>query len=648
MEPTPPQPSATSPVHSSPPDARSPIAHVATIRNFSIIAHIDHGKSTLSDRLLEATGTIDPRKMSEQLLDSMDLEREKGITIKARAVRMAYQPPPAQPSSQPTSATPGPYQLNLIDTPGHVDFAYEVSRSLAACEGALLVVDASSGIQAQTLANVYMALEQDLTIIPVINKIDLPTAMPDQVARELVEIIGFSEDEILRVSAKTGAGIPELLQAIVDRVPPPTGDPAAPPRALIFDEAYDVFKGVIAYVRVVDGIFHGPAPLQLMASRRRFEPMEFGSFSPQLEPRPKLTAGEVGYIATGLKDVGDARVGDTITDWRQPAQEPLAGYQEAKPMVFAGLYPAQSADYPLLSDALDKLRLSDSSVQYQKESSAALGFGYRMGFLGLLHMEIVQERLEREYDLSLIFTAPSVEYEVETTDGVTTLIDNPAALPDPTRIREVREPWLRISVIAPNRYVGAIMEIVTGRRGKFEKMEYIERGEVAADSDRLRVLLEYAIPLAEILSDFYDELKSRTQGYASLDYHITGYRPAKLVKLEIKVNSEPVDALSAIVHTDNAQHLGRELVVKLRSRIPRQLFDVPVQAAIGGKIIARETVKAQRKNVLSKCYGGDISRKRKLLSKQAAGKKRMKRVGNVDIPQEAFMAILELGSGSNN
>ena len=602
------------------------------IRNFCIIAHIDHGKSTLSDRLLEATGTVDPRKMSEQLLDTMDLEREKGITIKARAVRMRYERPD------------GEYQLNLIDTPGHVDFAYEVSRSLAACEGALLVVDAGSGIQAQTLANVYLALEQNVTIIPLINKIDLPAAMPDQVRRELVDVIGFASDEILQVSAKTGAGIPELLDAIVDRVPPPAGDPGAPPRALIFDEEYDAYKGVVAYVRVVDGVLQGSAPLRLMASARRFEPMEFGAFSPQLSPIPALYAGEVGYVATGLKEVGDARVGDTITDWRRPAQEALPGYAEAKPMVFAGLYPAQSADYPLLSDALDKLRLSDSSVHYQKESSAALGFGYRMGFLGLLHMEIVQERLEREYDLSLIFTAPSVEYEVETTDGAVRMIDNPADLPDPTRIHEVREPWLRISVIAPNRYVGPIMEVVTARRGRFDKMEYLEHGEVASDSDRLRVLLEYEVPLAEILSDFYDELKSRTQGYASLDYHLVGHRAAKLVKLEVLVNGTPVDALSAIVHADNAQYQGRELVVKLRSLIPRQMFDVPVQAAVGAKIIARETVKAQRKNVLSKCYGGDVSRKRKLLAKQAKGKKRMKRVGNVEIPQEAFLAVLEIGS----
>ncbi|MXY78805.1 MAG: elongation factor 4 [Chloroflexi bacterium] len=618
-----------------PASPRSPSGDAAMIRNFCIIAHIDHGKSTLSDRLLEATATVDPRKMAEQLLDSMDLEREKGITIKARAVRMRYEDPGGDS-----------YQLNLIDTPGHVDFAYEVSRSLAACEGALLVVDAGAGIQAQTLANVYLALEQDLTIIPVINKIDLPAADPDHVARELVDVVGFGADEILRVSAKTGEGVAALLEAIVARVPAPAGDPAAPPRALIFDQAYDAYKGVVAYVRVAEGTLRGTAPLRLMASARRFEPMEFGTFAPQLAPLPALHAGEVGYVATGLKEVGDARVGDTISDWRRPADAALPGYAEAKPMVFAGLYPAQSADYPLLGDALDKLRLSDSSVQYQKESSAALGFGYRMGFLGLLHMEIVQERLEREYDLSLIFTAPSVEYEVQTTDGQVLRIDNPADLPSPTRIAEVREPWLRISVIAPHRYVGAIMEIVNQRRGRFEKMEYLERGEVSADSDRLRVLLEYEIPLAEILSDFYDELKSRTQGYASLDYHLVGYRAASLVKLEILVNSEPVDALSAIVHAENAPRRGRELVVKLRSRIPRQLFDVPVQASIGGKIVARETVKARRKNVLAKCYGGDVTRKRKLLAKQAEGKKRMKRVGNVEIPQEAFMTVLEIGTGA--
>ncbi|MEE9277059.1 MAG: translation elongation factor 4 [Dehalococcoidia bacterium] len=604
----------------------------AQIRNFCIIAHIDHGKSTLSDRLLEATGTVDPRKMEAQLLDSMDLEREKGITIKARAVRMTYRPPQG-----------GPLQLNLLDTPGHVDFAYEVSRSLAAAEGALLVVDAAAGIQAQTLANVYMALEQDLTIIPVVNKIDLAVAQPEQVTRELVDVIGFGEDEVLFVSAKTGEGIGELLEAIVERIPAPAGDAEAAARALIFDSAYDSYKGVLAYVRVVDGRLRGGEPLRLMAARRRFEPMEVGTFAPELAPLPELAAGEVGYLATGLKDVSDVRVGDTVTRWKNPASTPLPGYAEAKPMVFAGLYPSQSSDYPLLSEALDKLRLSDSSFHYEPESSVALGFGYRMGFLGLLHMEIVQERLEREYNLSLIFTSPSVEYEVAMTNGEVRRIDNPAALPERTRIAEVREPWVRMSVITPNRYVGAVMESVIGRRGKFEKMDYLERQGRQSDDGLQRVLLEYEAPLAEILTDFYDELKSRTQGYASLDYHLVEYRAAKLEKLEILVNGEPVDALSTIVHSELARKNGYDLVQKLRSLIPRQLFDVPVQAAVGGRIVARETVKAQRKNVLAKCYGGDVTRKRKLLAKQAAGKKRMKRVGNVEIPQEAFMAVLQIG-----
>ena len=604
----------------------------AHIRNFCIIAHIDHGKSTLSDRMLELTGTVDARDMSEQLLDSMDLEREKGITIKARAVRMSH-----------AVADGTAYEINLIDTPGHVDFTYEVSRRLAAAEGALLIVDAAAGIQAQTLANVYLALEQDLTIIPVVNKIDLPVAMPEAVARELSEVIGFDADEILFVSAKTGEGVPELLEAVIDRIPAPGGQDDAPARALIFDSEYDSYKGVIAYVRMVDGVLTGSAPLRLMSTNSRFEPVELGTFRPGLTAGSRLEAGEVGYVATGMKEVADVHVGDTVTTWAQPATTPLPGYAKAKPMVFAGLYPSQASDYPLLSAALEKLILSDASIQFEPESSTALGFGYRMGFLGLLHMEIVQERLEREYDLEMIFTAPSVEYEVETTDGTVTRIDNPADLPDPTRIAEVREPWVRISVIAPNRYVGAVMEIVTSRRGSFKKMEYLERGEVQADSDRLRVLLEYEAPLAEILTDFYDELKSKTQGYASLDYALIGYRPARLVKLEILVNSEPVDALSTIIERDNAQRHGRQLVEKLRSRIPRQMFDVPVQAAVGGRIVARETVRALRKNVLAKCYGGDVSRKRKLLSKQAAGKKRMKRVGNVEIPQEAFMAVLELG-----
>ncbi|MCZ6546268.1 MAG: translation elongation factor 4 [Chloroflexi bacterium] len=607
----------------------------ARTRNFAIIAHIDHGKSTLSDRLMEATGTVEPRQMSAQLLDSMDLEREKGITIKARAVHMRHE------------ALDGTtYDLNLVDTPGHVDFSYEVSRTLAASEGALLVVDAAEGIQAQTLANVYLALELDLTILPVVNKIDLPVARPEAVARELSEVVGFAESEVLFVSAKTGEGVDELLEAIVARIPPPAGQADGPARALIFDSEYDSYKGVIAYVRVMDGRFEGAKPLRLIKSGQRIEPMELGVFSPGLTPTGLLETGAVGYIATGLKDVAEVRVGDTVTTWAQPAQAPLTGYQEPKSMVFAGLYPTNAADYSELTDALEKLRLSDASIHFEPESSAALGFGYRMGFLGLLHMEIVQERLEREYGLELIFTAPSVAYELETTDGETRIVENPAALPDATRIAELREPWVEISVIAPNRYVGAVMETVTGRRGRFRRQEYLERGEVDARSDRLRVLLEYDIPLGEILTDFYDELKSRTQGFASLDYHLKGYEAANVVRLEILVNGEPVDALSMIVHRDQAQVQGRKLVERLRSLIPRQMFDVPIQAAIGSKIIARETVKALRKNVLSKCYGGDVSRKRKLLAKQAAGKKRLKRVGNVEIPQEAFMAVLDVSKSA--
>ena len=602
------------------------------IRNFSIIAHIDHGKSTLADRLLELTGTVAPREMEEQLLDSMDLEREKGITIKARAVRMAY-----------TAADGHAYQLNLVDTPGHVDFTYEVSRTLAAVEGALLIVDAAAGIQAQTLANAYMALEQNLTIIPVVNKIDLPVAQPQEVMRELVDVIGFAAEEIIFLSAKTGQGVPQLLEAIVQRLPAPTGDPDAPLRALLFDSEYDAYKGVVAYVRVVEGTIAGTAPLRLMQRYRKVEPLELGSFSPALTALRRISAGEVGYVATGLKDVGDVRVGDTLTSIANPAAQPLPGYAEAKPMVFAGLYPAQSSEYPALKVALEKLRLSDASLHYEPESSVALGFGFRMGFLGLLHMEIVQERLEREYDIALVFTAPSVEYEVLTSDGVVRRIDNPADLPDPSRISEVREPWLRLSVITPNRYVGTVMELVIGRRGGFDKMEYIDRNAAAVDADRQRVLLEFEAPLAEILVDFYDELKSSTQGYASLDYTLTDYRAAKLVKLEILVNGEPVDALSSIVHRERADVNGRALVERLRTLIPRQMFDVPLQAAVGGRVIARETIKAARKNVLSKCYGGDVTRKRKLLAKQAKGKRRMKRVGNVEIPQEAFLSVLRLG-----
>jgi len=612
------------------------------IRNFCIVAHIDHGKSTLSDRLIEATATVDRRDMSDQLLDSMDLEREKGITIKARAVRMDYRRPSGDE-----------YRLHLIDTPGHVDFSYEVSRSLAAAEGALLVVDAVEGIQAQTLANVYLAMEQDLTLIPVVNKIDLDIAQPEAIGAELVDVVGFSTDEILYVSAKTGQGIDELLDAIVDRIPPPEGAPLDPLRALIFDSEYDSYKGVIAHVRVVDGDVKGQSPLRLAATNRRFEAMEVGSFSPELRRLDSLSAGDVGYVATGLKDVADVRVGDTMTIGGRNQPDPLPGYREPKAMVFAGLYPANSADYQELSDALDKLRLSDSAIQYQPESSAALGFGCRMGFLGLLHMEIVQERLEREYGLELVFTAPSVEYEVEGVDGEVRLIENPSDLPAPNHVSEIREPWVRISVIAPHEYVGPVMETVTSRRGVFDHMEYLQRsssgngagganGSVQTTSE-IRVLLEYELPLSEILTDFYDELKSRTRGYASLDYSLIGYRPAKLVKLDLLINGEPVDALSAIVHSDAAAVQGRELADRLRRLIPRQLFDVPIQAAVGGRIIARETVRAMRKNVTAKCYGGDITRKRKLLARQAEGKRRLKRVGNVEIPQEAFLAVLQLG-----
>ena len=610
--------------------------HAPPVRNFCIVAHIDHGKSTLSDRLLEATGTVDPRDMSAQLLDSMALEREKGITIKARAVRMQH-----------TARDGQQYKLHLIDTPGHVDFSYEVSRSLAAAEGALLVVDAAEGIQAQTLANVYLALEQDLALVPVINKIDLDVARPEAVAAELADVVGFSHDEMLYVSAKTGQGIEELLQAIVERIPPPRGVQSEPLRALIFDSEYDPYKGVIAHVRVVDGEVAGRAQLRLNAADRRFEAMEVGSFSPGLRALPQLTAGDVGYVATGLKEVGDVRVGDTMTMAGRQRPEPLPGYREPKAMVFAGLYPANSVDYQDLSDALDKLRLSDSSIIYQAESSAALGFGFRMGFLGLLHMEIVQERLEREYGLELVFTAPSVEYEVETTDGGVERIENPSLLPAPPRIAEIREPWVQIHVITPQQFVGAVMEAVTSRRGRFERMEYLQRSGVSGNGgggdEQIRVLLEYAIPLSEILTDFYDDLKSRTHGYASLDYTLTGYQPAKLVKLDLLINGEPVDALSAIVHADRAASDGRRLADRLRRLIPRQLFDVPIQAAVGGRIVARETVRAMRKNVTAKCYGGDITRKRKLLQRQAEGKRRLKRVGNVEIPQEAFLAVLQIG-----
>jgi GTP-binding protein LepA len=604
------------------------------IRNFSIIAHIDHGKSTLADRLLERTGTIGPREAAAQFLDSMELEREKGVTIKAKAVRMHY------------TANDGlEYELNLIDTPGHVDFAYEVSRALVACEGALLVVDAAQGVQAQTLANLYAAIEQDLTIVPVINKIDLPNAEPDRVAEELERLIGFSRDEIIYASAKEGTGTSEILEAIVQRIPAPRGNPEAPLRALIFDSKYDSYKGVIAYVRVVDGRVPPAETLRLMSNNTRVDPIEVGVFTPGFYALPNLECGEVGYVATGLKSVREARVGDTFTTDARPATEPLPGYRPAKSMVFAGLYPAQATDYNLLRDALEKLHLSDAALTFEPESSVALGFGFRCGFLGLFHMEIVQERLEREYDLTLIFTAPSVEYQITKTDGAEMVLDNPADLPSPNEIAEIREPWVDISVVLPDRYVGAVMELTTSRRGVYKRMEYMDAGANAAGSGRaetMRVLIEYKVPLAEILTDYYDQLKSRTQGYASLDYTLAGYEPARLVKLDVLVNNQPVDALTIIVHPEEAQAKGRELVEKLRKLIPRQLFDVPIQSAIGGRIIARETVRAMRKNVLAKCYGGDVTRKRKLLEKQAEGKKRMRRVGNVEIPQEAFMAVLSL------
>jgi len=603
---------------------------ISRIRNFSIIAHIDHGKSTLADRLLERTGTIGPRESTAQFMDSMELEREKGVTIKAKAVRMAYKAPDG-----------AEYELNLIDTPGHVDFAYEVSRALVACEGALLIVDAAQGVQAQTLANLYSAIEQDLTIIPVINKIDLPNAEPERVAEELERIVGFSAEEMIYASAKEGTGTEEILQAIVDRIPAPKGNPAAPLRALIFDSKYDSYKGVIAYVRVVDGNIGQDQPLRLMANETRFDPVEIGAFTPAFYELPELTCGEVGYVATGLKSVREVGVGDTLTTQETANVEALPGYRPAKSMVFAGLYPAEANDYTLLREALEKLHLSDAALTYEPESSIALGFGFRCGFLGLFHMEIVQERLEREYDLTLIFTAPSVEYEVTKTDGTEIALDNPAELPTPNEIAEIREPWVDVSVVVPNRYVGAVMELTTARRGAYKRMEYLQGG-VADSASEMRVVLEYHVPLAEILTDYYDQLKSRTQGYASLDYTLVGYEPARLVKLDIMVNGQPVDALTLITHPEEAQVKGRELVEKLRSLIPRQLFDVPIQAAIGGRIIARETVKAMRKNVLAKCYGGDVTRKRKLLEKQAEGKKRMRRVGNVEIPQEAFMAVLSL------
>jgi GTP-binding protein LepA len=594
------------------------------IRNFSIIAHIDHGKTTLSDRLLEMTGTISERERREQMLDAMDLERERGITIKSKAVRMHY-----------TARDGQTYQFNLIDTPGHVDFGFEVGRALAAGEGAILVVDASQGIEAQTLANVYLALENDLTIIPVLNKIDLPGADPDHVAMEIEQVLGLPAEDVLRVSAKQGIGVDELLEAIVERIPPPHGQHDRPLRALIFDSHYDPYKGVIAYVRIVDGTLPVGSRLRMLGTGAEAEALEVGAFRPQMTPLDRLDTGEVGYVATGLKQIGECQVGDTITLADAPAEIALPGYRPAKPMVFAGLYPVDTNAYTDLRDALEKLKLNDAALSFVPEKSAALGFGFRCGFLGLLHMEIVRERLEREYGLDLLITAPSVEYQVLLSNGDVITVDNPADMPDPGRIESIEEPIMLITIITPTRYIGSIMELVTGKRGVFETMEHL---------DPQRVALKYKIPLSEIVVDFYDQLKSRTQGYASLDYTLAGYQPADLVKLDILVNGQPVDALSLIVHRDSAYAQGRALVERLRKLIPRQMFEVPIQAAIGSKVIARETIRAMRKDVLAKCYGGDVTRKRKLLEKQKEGKKRMKMVGNVEIPQEAFMAVLSLNA----
>ncbi len=592
------------------------------IRNFCIIAHIDHGKSTLADRLIETTHTVSHRDMSAQMLDSMDLEREKGITIKAQAVRMIYR---AQDGED--------YELNLIDTPGHVDFNYEVSRALAACEGAVLVVDAAQGIEAQTLANVYLAVDHDLELVPVINKIDLPSADPERVKAELERVIGINPDDVVLASAKENIGTIEVLEAIVRNVPPPKGDVAAPLRALIFDSHYDSFRGVIAYVRVVEGSMKQRTRIALMGSGAENDAVDIGAFRPAMTSLDSLSAGEVGYIATGLKNVKECQVGDTITAAAYRAAAPLEGYKPAQPMVFAGLYPTNGEDYPLLREALDRLKLNDASLTYEPESSIALGFGFRCGFLGLLHMEIIQERLEREYNMQLLATAPSVEYQVTKTDGSEIVIDNPSGLPPAVEVSEIREPWVDLSIFTPSSYIGSIMELCRLHRAEYGGIEYI---------DEARVHLTYKLPLSELIIEFYDQLKSISQGYASLDYNLAGYRAGQLVKLDILLNGSVVDALSLITDREKATTMGKTLIEKLKELIPRQMFEVPVQAAIGGKIIARETIRAMRKDVLAKCYGGDISRKRKLLEKQKEGKSRMKRVGNVEIPQEAFMAVLSL------
>lgn len=592
------------------------------IRNFSIIAHIDHGKSTLADRLIEYTGTLTKREMEEQILDSMDLERERGITIKAQAVRSIY-----------TARDGQEYMLNFIDTPGHVDFTYEVSRALAACEGALLVIDATQGIEAQTLANVYLALDNDLEIIPVINKIDLPSADPERVKHEIEDVIGIDASEAVLTSAKTGIGIEDVLEAIVAKIPAPKGNAQKPLKALVFDSKFDAYKGVVLYFRVIDGRVRKGMKIRMMATGAEFEVTEVGVFKPNPVIVDELDAGQVGFLAAAIKNVKDARVGDTITDASNPADEALPGYRKATPMVYCGLYPVENSDYDNLRDALEKLQLNDASLVFEPETSVALGFGFRCGFLGLLHMDVIKERLEREYNLALITTAPNVIYEVFRTNGDVELVDNPSNFPDPTVIDHVEEPYVNATIIVPKDYVGAVMELSQEKRGEYENMTYL---------DETRVMIHYALPLSEIIFDYFDRLKSATRGYASLDYELAGYRASDLVKVDILLNGDPVDALSAIVHREKATVRGRQLVEKLRSLIPRQMFEIPVQAAIGNKIIARENVRALRKDVLAKCYGGDISRKRKLLEKQKEGKKRMKQVGSVELPQEAFMAILKM------
>jgi len=592
------------------------------IRNFSIIAHIDHGKSTLADRILEYTGALSSREMQEQVLDQMDLERERGITIKLQAVRLTYKADNGEE-----------YILNLIDTPGHVDFTYEVSRSLAACEGALLVVDAAQGIEAQTLANVYLALDNNLEILPVINKIDLPSADPERVKNEIEEIIGLDASEAVLASAKSGIGIKDILEQIVVKVPAPTGDPDKPLKALIFDSHYDAYKGVIIYVRVMDGTIKAGTKIKMMATDKTFEVVEVGAFKPRMTIVDELTVGDVGFLVASIKNVKDTRVGDTVTDAGNPASEPLPGYRRINPMVFCGLYPIESSDYNDLRDALEKLELNDASLRYEPETSSALGFGFRCGFLGLLHMEIIQERIEREFNIPLITTAPSVVYHIMLTNGELISIDNPSNYPEVGRIEYVQEPYVKAAIIVPNEFVGTIMELCQNKRGDFVNMEYL---------DTNRVTITYEMPLSEIVYDFFDQLKSSTRGYASFDYEVSGYKTSNLVKMDILLNSEQVDALSFIVHRDRAYNRGRVICEKLRKLIPRQMFEIPIQAAVGQKVISRETVKALRKNVLAKCYGGDISRKRKLLEKQKEGKKRMKQVGSVEVPQEAFMAVLKI------